>query len=164
MVAARLLMLLALPSPAAAGALFGRETQQRRLQRENQGAEAACGVFSGAAAWWGGGQLYTKWTPPGMAYRALRKPLLSQNQRVALVLAAAAAGTSAARVALEGDGPATEALQKLGRATADGMDRVANFFASFGDRARRAREERERAARQEWLRANAKPARVMVSQ
>ena len=154
------LLLLVVPQPASAAALFGRETRQNQLRQEANAAEATCAATAGTTAWWASGRLHKSWTPPGMAYRALRRPLLSRNQRVALALASAAVGTSAARIALARDGPVAEALWRLGRATAGVGDRVGTFFGSFGERTRRKREEREREAYRDWLRANAKPAKI----
>ena len=156
------LLLLVVPQLASAAALFGRETRQNQLRQEANAAEATCAATAGTTAWWASGRLYKSWTPPGMAYRTLRKPLLSRNQRIGLALAGAAAGTSAARIALARDGPVAEALWQLGRATAGVGDRVGSVFGSFGERTRRKKEEREREAHRDWLRANAKPAKIFV--
>ena len=156
----RVLLLVALAATCEC-ALLGRQTRQRQRDREAQGAQAACAAAAGGAAYWGGGQLYRSFTPPGMAYRMLRKPLLSSNQRVALALAAAAAGTSAARAAMAGDGPAADAMRQLGSAVGSVTESIEDVFRGIGDKARARREEREREARREYMRANAKPAQFV---
>ena len=152
-----LLMLLVTAHVPAALARRARPTS-----REVRGAEIACGAAGGMTGYFGGGQIYSQFTPPGMAYRSLRKPILSSNQRVALALAAAAAGTSLARVAVASDGPMADVVLVLGSYAAGIGDRLEECKASIDRRSRRSRERRERAARQDWLKANTKPARMMV--
>lgn len=155
MLASKWLVVIALASQVS----FGSAAARRR-RHEYRGAEVVCAATGGGTAYFASGSLYKSFTPSGMAYRNLRKPLLSGNQRVAVALAAAAVSTSAARAAITSNGPVGDAVRQLGISTA-GIGTWFDFE-SLRERSRRRREQRERAARQEWLKENTKPARVLV--
>ena len=157
---AGLLLIFVLCARGSTAALFGRATRRQQQQREATAAELSCGAVSGAATYLAGGQLYKTWRAPGMSIRLLRRPLLTQNQQIALGLAGAAAGTAMARALLEANGPASAAIAGIGRAACRCGDAVGGTFSVFGERAARRREAREREARREWLRANTKPAKI----
>ena len=157
----RALVALVLAATASA-ALLGQEGRRRRVLREARGAEVTCAVTGCASGYFASGKLYQSFTPPGMAYRQLLRPLLSPNQRVAFALATGALGISGARVAMQSDGFAANLMQQIGQSTARVGDQIESFFSGFAERSRFAREERERRARQQWLRENAKPAKVHV--
>lgn len=146
----------------AAAAIFGGSP--RITPREAQSAELGCAAMTGAVGFWGSGQLTRSWTPPGMSYRLLRKPMLAANQQFAVALAAAACGAAVARVAHQSSNEmAVDLMKQIGRTSAGIGDRVDGFVEGFRERARRAREDRERAERRRWLKNNAKPARMHVN-
>jgi hypothetical protein len=158
-VAATIFALMCTPAVALLGLSNRREVERAR---ERRAAEVTCGAASGACSYVAGGRLYKSFTPPGVAYRVLRRPLLSANERVALALAASAAGAYVARVAVSSNGPAADVILSLGRLTARMGDNVRSSFASLDARRLRAKEQRERESRRKWLRDNAKPAKMYV--
>ena len=149
---------LLLLAPVAAG----RGWRQQRL-REEQGAQGVFGVTAAGLTYGAtsGRFFYSTWSPPSVAYRAIRRPLLSQNQRVAAALAAACAGITLAREVTSNEGELAQLARRAGCLPLSVTDRFEGAWQRA--RARRADAERRRkdAQHKQWLRENTKQAVVI---
>ena len=152
----RLLLCIAASLPLASS---GRSWRQMR-RREEEGGQVAFAIAGAVSAYTGTAQLYTTWQPGGMAYRPIRRRLLSENQRIAASLAAAAAGISAARWLADNAEAGSRIVRVAGKVPVALADRVTDAWWSM--QAKRAETERLRkeAKRKAWLRDNTRKAVV----
>lgn len=149
-----LLLLLSLHAWSC-GASFIGGRNRRRLEREERATAAVCATSCGAAGFTVASKLRTSYQPGGMAYYRLQKPMFDPSRRIAVGLAAASVGLVCAAGVQSGNDPVSAVLRRAGAALVDIEDDVREWW-----RERTLR--RERAERDEWLRANSKPAHLHV--
>lgn len=141
--------------------------QRRRSQhriREERGSKIAFGVFMGCGAYFGSGQLYTTWQPGGMAYRPIRRQLLSPNQRAAASFAGAAFGITAARQLLASHGNGERFALWVGRVPVALQDLVDDALLRLKAKRLELERQRREAERKAWLRENTRRATIVRPQ
>ena len=141
--------------------------QRRRSQhriREERGSKIAFGVFMGCGAYFGSGQLYTTWQPGGMAYRPIRRQLLSPNQRAAASFAGAAFGITAARQLLASHGNGERFALWVGRGPVALQDLVEDALLRLKAKRLELERQRREAERKAWLRENTRRATIVRPQ
>jgi hypothetical protein len=141
--------------------------QRRRSQhriREERGSKIAFGVFMGCGAYFGSGQLYTTWQPGGMAYRPIRRQLLSPNQRAAASFAGAAFGITVARQLLASHGNGERFALWVGRGPVALQDLVEDALLRLKAKRLELERQRREAERKAWLRENTRRATIVRPQ
>ena len=138
---------------AAGAVLLGRREAQRKKIREDQSAQATSAVVCGTIGSVVGSRLTYKFQPGGMAYYAVRRPLLTPKKIAALGAASAVGGALMAGLFTCNDGFLGSSMRSMGRVPLGVIDRL-------GESSRERQERRRKAERQEWLRMNTKPARI----
>ena len=141
--------------------------QRRRSQhriREERGSKIAFGVFMGCGAYFGSGQLYTTWQPGGMAYRPIRRQLLSPNQRAAASFAGAAFGITVARQLLASHGNGERFALWVGRVPVALQDLVDDALLRLKAKRLELERQRREAERKAWLRENTRRATIVRPQ
>lgn len=154
---ARPLLVALCAAPSAAIGPWGGLGQNlgQRRQAEVRSAKLVTAAATSAAAYVASGTLTKTWQPGGMAVRALKRPLLATDQRVAASLAAAALLTVAVGSVAEGDSELSRGARWVGRQGLRVTDSVRDRWEARGNR-RRAEEQ------QRWLREHTSAARIVV--
>ena len=141
-----------------------RYEEQQQRHREEKGAQAALGAIFSGATYLGTGNLYSLWQPPSVAYRPIRRAMLSQNQRVGAAFAAGAAGIIAARKLVAANNEMSVLVLGLGKLPLMAADGVDDFWQDIQARRAEAQRRRRAARRKQWLRENTKQAVVYRQQ